>query len=176
MTTAVLSPALRPEGDRTWKADAACAGHPEPDLFYPDPAQTRRADQAKQICEACPVSRICLDHALETRDRWGIRGGLTEEERHPLHQLLPRRLDYERVAAALEGHRVHLSRAERDAVVRVAHIRATPIPTWAPVLKITRKHGRRLVTALHDQVGRQPHLARQMAIEADLVERMAAAA
>lgn len=43
-----------------------------------------RVEKAKELCSWCPFSRECLDHAMEeerTGGRYGIRGGLTEEER-----------------------------------------------------------------------------------------------
>jgi WhiB family redox-sensing transcriptional regulator len=84
-----------------WQARAAC--HPsrfaDPDIFYPPRARTsatagqsrRRAeiiDEAKRICygeagirPACPVRQQCLEWAKATRQREGIWGGQTPEER-----------------------------------------------------------------------------------------------
>ncbi|MEJ8645170.1 WhiB family transcriptional regulator [Streptomyces sp. MS1.HAVA.3] len=42
------------------------------------------------MCAGCPVRRACLDHALRTREPFGVWGGLTEEERHAL--LVPEQL------------------------------------------------------------------------------------
>lgn len=43
-----------------------------------------REQQAKAICQGCPVRQVCLDHAVATREPFGIWGGLTEQERRPL--------------------------------------------------------------------------------------------
>jgi WhiB family redox-sensing transcriptional regulator len=40
-----------------------------------------REEQAKQVCRRCPVRWECLTYALETRQRHGVWGGLTPEER-----------------------------------------------------------------------------------------------
>lgn len=40
-----------------------------------------REEQAKAVCRRCPVRWECLTYALETRQRHGIWGGLTPEER-----------------------------------------------------------------------------------------------
>lgn len=68
-----------------WQAQGACLGA-DPDLFFPE----RNGDvrPAKAICATCPVKRECLDYALETRQMFGIWGGLSEKQRKALR---PRR-------------------------------------------------------------------------------------
>ena len=66
----------------------------DPDLFFPEssgprhrPGVTRRQEQAKAqaevkaTCARCQVSVECLTFALETRQDYGIWGGLDPEER-----------------------------------------------------------------------------------------------
>ncbi|MGH3615573.1 MAG: WhiB family transcriptional regulator, partial [Pseudonocardia sp.] len=36
---------------------------------------------AKQVCEHCPVIDMCREFALETREPFGVWGGLAEAER-----------------------------------------------------------------------------------------------
>jgi WhiB family transcriptional regulator, redox-sensing transcriptional regulator len=68
-----------------WITRAAC-GPATAHLFYEyegerhDEREAREAG-AKAICAGCPVRRECLDDALARGERWGIRGGLTEDER-----------------------------------------------------------------------------------------------
>lgn len=66
-----------------WRDLAACAGE-DPDLFYPEPGGSVKP--AKQICAGCPVRAECLEDALKTGDRFGVRGGLSERERGRLHR------------------------------------------------------------------------------------------
>ena len=66
-----------------WRDDAACLDA-DPDLFFPigttGPALDQ-TDQAKRICQACPVRKRCLAWALELGAAAGIWGGTTEDER-----------------------------------------------------------------------------------------------
>ena len=69
-----------------WVEDAACTTVPV-EVFYgtdDSPLNHREKSQAKSICVACPVRFECLAHALETKEYWGIWGGLDERERRAL--------------------------------------------------------------------------------------------
>lgn len=62
----------------TWQQEAAC--------HDADPEQFFSSDEDKQsaalaLCAACPVRSECLEHALSTREPYGIWGGTTEHER-----------------------------------------------------------------------------------------------
>lgn len=71
-----------------WQADAACRGMDSAVFFHPSGergvTRARRAAQAKAICADCPVLPRCRDHALASREPFGVWGGLTEEERDEL--------------------------------------------------------------------------------------------
>ncbi len=67
-----------------WTVDALCAQVDVGDLFFPDKGANPR--QAKQVCQACPVTAQCLDYAMATRDNYGIYGGLTPRERMRLRR------------------------------------------------------------------------------------------
>ncbi|MFF2078609.1 WhiB family transcriptional regulator [Kitasatospora sp. NPDC058162] len=92
----------------------------------------------------CLGDRACLDAALETGDTNGIRGGLTEEEREPLHAKINDRLDYSRVNATLAGRDIHLTKAERRAVVLAGYRQDVPVERLAWLLKITPEHALKL--------------------------------
>ncbi len=69
-----------------WRERAACLEYPAVLFFGMDdaesPAERRaREDRAKSICFTCEVREECLEYALETREPYGIWGGLTEVER-----------------------------------------------------------------------------------------------
>jgi WhiB family transcriptional regulator, redox-sensing transcriptional regulator len=53
----------------------------DPELFFPAPGEHGKAARAKRICARCPVRAACLADALASRDGFGIRGGLTPNER-----------------------------------------------------------------------------------------------
>jgi WhiB family redox-sensing transcriptional regulator len=69
--------------DQDWRLLAACR-HMDPELFFPVSASGSSLDQitqAKAICAGCPVRRRCLAFALVTRQRHGVWGGMSEQER-----------------------------------------------------------------------------------------------
>lgn len=75
--------------DQPWMASALCA-QTDPESFFPEKGGSVR--EAKRICNGdlkrgtppCPVRAECLAYALQTRERFGIYGGLTEKERRKL--------------------------------------------------------------------------------------------
>ncbi|WJY50105.1 WhiB family transcriptional regulator [Streptomyces chengbuensis] len=135
-------------GDHTWRDRAACRSTPhhqvDPELFFPEPDEVDRIAAAKALCAQCPVRSTCLDAALENGDRDGIRGGMTEEERELLHGKLGQRLNYSRVNEALSGRDIHLTKAERKAVVRAAYQADIPAERLARILKVTEAHAGKL--------------------------------
>lgn len=52
------------------------------DTHYPDKGDSTKA--AKKVCFACEVRLECLEYALETRQRFGVWGGLSERQRRQL--------------------------------------------------------------------------------------------
>jgi WhiB family redox-sensing transcriptional regulator len=62
----------------SWRQHAACRGL-EPEVFYA--VSDDDAEEAKAICDACPVREPCLEYALTNRERDGVWGGATERER-----------------------------------------------------------------------------------------------
>ena len=80
----------RDEQDRPWLRQAACKGREPARAFYPPmhhetrDERSAREHRAKQICTGCPVQQACLAYALDTREPFGIWGGLTEHERRAM--------------------------------------------------------------------------------------------
>lgn len=66
-----------------WRAQAACLGM-DPNIFHPESMQDENAWKARRVCRDCPVAEACLRDALETEDRFGIRGGLSPTQRTAL--------------------------------------------------------------------------------------------
>ncbi|MFM7069402.1 MAG: WhiB family transcriptional regulator [Actinomycetes bacterium] len=64
--------------DSSWADEAACRGL-DPLIFYP--ATDEEAEEAKAVCDVCPVSETCLEHAIANREHNGVWGGATERER-----------------------------------------------------------------------------------------------
>lgn len=72
------TPAIPPAA-LAWQKRGACAGHPDPDLWFPGPGMPH--EPAKAICATCPVQVECLEHALILPEKHGIWGGKSERER-----------------------------------------------------------------------------------------------
>lgn len=64
-----------------WQRDAACRDA-DPELFFSNDETDR--EEALAMCGACPVRNECLEHALATREAYGIWGGTDEQERKRL--------------------------------------------------------------------------------------------
>ncbi|WP_030194664.1 WhiB family transcriptional regulator [Streptomyces sp. NRRL S-87] len=79
----------RDEDDREWHGRAACRGLGTDPFFQPaDESSAERAvreEAARQVCAPCPVRVECRRHALNSREPYGVWGGLTEEDRRALY-------------------------------------------------------------------------------------------
>lgn len=81
---------VRRQADRSqpqwgWQDAAACRGEDIELFFGPDgerqPEREVRERKAKAICSRCPVRGECLEYALSKPERYGVWGGLNEDER-----------------------------------------------------------------------------------------------
>lgn len=84
----------RSRARRAWVILSACQGT-DPELFYACQSSSAR-EQAKAVCAACPVRPECLESVMEEeadpdttpysnrKNRFGIRAGLTSDERWAL--------------------------------------------------------------------------------------------
>jgi WhiB family transcriptional regulator, redox-sensing transcriptional regulator len=69
-----------------WQEDAACRTYDNLLFFGPDQGESElerqaREARAKAVCQRCPVAEPCLEFAMETNQKYGIWGGLTDKER-----------------------------------------------------------------------------------------------
>lgn len=71
-----------------WMDHAGCAGRAK--LMHPEPDDVSAVDRAKAICAGCPVQLTCLEWALARRERFGVWGGTSEEDREKLRRSLRR--------------------------------------------------------------------------------------
>jgi len=62
-------------------------------FFHPEgergPARRNRDSDAKAVCMGCPVLQSCREHALRTREPFGVWGALTECEREATYAAAP---------------------------------------------------------------------------------------
>ncbi|SRR6266498_3456403 len=73
-----------------WQRIGACRDE-DPALFFSaegerGSARRSRERAAKRVCARCPVLMLCRDHALRTREPYGVWGGLSEDEREQIHR------------------------------------------------------------------------------------------
>ncbi len=68
-----------------WAGMGACVTRDPDALFVRGAAQ----QQAKAVCQRCPVIAECLADALDNRTEFGVWGGMTERERRALLRRKP---------------------------------------------------------------------------------------
>ena len=71
-----------------WQERAACRDYDNL-LFFGEEGESElerqaRETRAKAVCSTCPVREPCLEFAMETNQKYGIWGGLTDKERASL--------------------------------------------------------------------------------------------
>ena len=73
---------------------SVCGGPDSSPLFFPVSTTglaLSQIDEAKRVCQGCPVRTPCLEWALEHGVAAGIWGGATDEERRAIRQRLTHR-------------------------------------------------------------------------------------
>ena len=71
-----------------WQDLAACREYDNV-LFFGEEGESElekqaREARAKTVCQRCPVQEPCLEFAMDTNQKYGIWGGLTDKERASL--------------------------------------------------------------------------------------------
>lgn len=62
--------------DPHWRDDAACATHPDPELWFAEASEHTKARAAQVICWTCPVKDRCAAEAKASGQVWGVWGGV----------------------------------------------------------------------------------------------------
>jgi WhiB family redox-sensing transcriptional regulator len=77
---------------RAWMSRGACLDA-DPELFFLDPEDSathraEKAEQARKICDICPVKVECLLWGLlvSPDDEWSIFGGTTYQQRRQIRR------------------------------------------------------------------------------------------
>ncbi|MFC7343881.1 WhiB family transcriptional regulator [Saccharopolyspora griseoalba] len=87
MTTTARLPKPNSE-EWAWQLRAACRDLRTAHFFHPENERggkrVERERRAKRVCRRCPVIAQCREHALRTREPYGVWGGLGEQERRGL--------------------------------------------------------------------------------------------
>lgn len=68
-----------------WFDKAKCKEENIPtDKFFPDRGGTL---EVKYVCQNCPVSKPCLEYSLRNSSKFGIWGGLSENQRRRIRSI-----------------------------------------------------------------------------------------
>ncbi|AQS70880.1 WhiB family transcriptional regulator [Streptomyces pactum] len=63
-----------------WMARAACIGV-DPRAFYANGLHAReQVNAAKKVCNTCPVAAQCAAWAIQTGEKWGVWGGMSQQQ------------------------------------------------------------------------------------------------
>ena len=76
----ITSPVLRTIIEIDWMKNGSCLGMTDGTMF-PNYDDAEGIEAAKEVCQGCPVINACVEDALEKREKFGVRGGLSELER-----------------------------------------------------------------------------------------------
>ncbi len=84
-----IAVAMMDTDELDWQEQAACREHENTLFFGPDAGESElekqsREQRAKLVCQRCPVQEPCLEFAMETNQKYGIWGGMTDKERASL--------------------------------------------------------------------------------------------
>ena len=60
----------------------------DPDAMYPDAGDKRGNLNAKRVCHGCPIRETCGATAITHRERYGVWGGITEDERAAIKRVI----------------------------------------------------------------------------------------
>lgn len=128
-----------------WRLAGACAGHPDPSLWFAD--DPAGITVAKAVCGRCQVRDVCLADALARGEEWGVLGGLDPAERRALG--VPRPVVHGSRGRYAEGCRCDLCRRANAAYMAGWRTRRAPV-TARPTL---------VVAVLERTTGRGRHRA-----------------
>lgn len=89
--------------EKEWRKHALCRGL-DNNIFFPERGHSML--RAYAVCRGCPVRYECLEWAIETGDKWGIRGGFTPEERTKIRKRVEgEKISYELASTDLDEKR-----------------------------------------------------------------------
>lgn len=72
------------DDEKEWRQHALCRGL-DGNIFFPERGHSMLPAYA--VCRGCPVRMECLESAVTSgKDKWGIRGGFTPEERKKIYK------------------------------------------------------------------------------------------
>jgi hypothetical protein len=110
---------------------AACCSHHDPDLWFADPSDQERQQEALRICASCPVRAACLAYSLSMPPQPGIWGGTTEDQRIQVLPLDAERAERRKARQADNAGQPQVSRRRRGKA-RGRRLRPAATPLLSP--------------------------------------------
>ncbi|MDD5710738.1 MAG: WhiB family transcriptional regulator [Candidatus Colwellbacteria bacterium] len=96
--------------DLEWQDQANCRGS-DSDLFFLE--RGKSSQSAKVICRECQVREECLEFAINTGQRFGVWGGLSERERRRVRRERQIPLVRAHYTSVIADHQSDWSRRQR---------------------------------------------------------------
>ena len=94
-----------------WMQQGLCR-EADPELFFPEPGQNDKVQQAKAICRQCPVAQDCLEYILRNPG-YGIWGATTAHERKARgFRIHPNPVKFEPACGTAGGYEKHKRRKQ----------------------------------------------------------------
>jgi WhiB family redox-sensing transcriptional regulator len=141
-------PPRPPRVDDTWREQAACRGM-DTALWFPERGET--GEEARQVCDDCPVRSECLDSGIsEPYGIWGGKGDRARQQErkhrgvgyyhtHP-EARRPRRATVLKLPAdhvfVRDGEPLSATERDLSRVIRRAHINLDTIERIRPVARL----------------------------------------
>lgn len=66
--------------DHDWSTFGNCLDV-DPDVMFPGDHNPAAIEEAKAVCQGCPVLQQCISERTRKGDRYGVWGGMTENDR-----------------------------------------------------------------------------------------------
>jgi WhiB family redox-sensing transcriptional regulator len=101
---------LLSRANTAWMEAGVCQNKDEDGkIFFPDAGNNAFA--AKRMCARCPVREKCLDWSIETRQMYGVWGGVAEKKRRKMMHLRHGRTPYYAVMEVSDDEDISVSPA-----------------------------------------------------------------
>ena len=115
--------------DTEFRQHGVCA-QTDPEAFYPADGQS--ATGAVRVCQACPVRAECLEYALRHDERFGVWGGMTEQQRRRLrrHRGLPSRAARDRADKQATARRMFAAGRSKSEIGRLLGLSGTTLNSY----------------------------------------------
>ena len=108
-----------------WIEHARCRGM-DPTIWFPDRGHNTGSQRAVLICRTCPVMAECGDWAVRNKEKFGVWGGMTEDERRRHQQRPPQHPRQRRHAVVVGGDPIAPAEKQVERLLKSLGIKECP--------------------------------------------------